>query len=140
MIRSIERTSRVWVRVAVLFLVIVGSLALVTAVTLAAQSSPVVESEAAVASPDCVDFESLPLSGEYVVGDVFVDSGVIMRALPFEWSNGTVYHRRVGQHRQYGFCRRNGSRNSAQQHQLWPSTLANPSMAFHSCLVNMAAI
>ncbi len=91
MIRSIERTSRVWVRVAVLFLVIVGSLALVTAVTLAAQSSPVVESEAAVASPDCVDFESLPLSGEYVVGDVFVDSGVIMRALPFEWSNGTVY-------------------------------------------------
>lgn len=39
----------------------------------------------------CVDYESLPLSATFNVGDTFLDSGATMEVLPFEWSNGTVF-------------------------------------------------
>jgi hypothetical protein len=42
-----------------------------------------------VASPDCVDFEGLALAATYVVGDVFLDSGAVVSAQPFVWSDGT---------------------------------------------------
>jgi len=39
----------------------------------------------------CVDYESLPLSAMYNVGDTFADSGAMMEVLPFEWDDGTVF-------------------------------------------------
>lgn len=40
-------------------------------------------------APPCVDFEDLTLGTTYHVGDSFVDSGVVITAQPFVWSNGT---------------------------------------------------
>lgn len=40
-------------------------------------------------TPPCVGFESLTLGTTYHVGDSFVDSGVVITAQPFVWSNGT---------------------------------------------------
>lgn len=36
-----------------------------------------------------VNFESLTFRDRYYVGDVFVDSGVTMTVLPFQWDNGS---------------------------------------------------
>jgi len=36
----------------------------------------------------CIDFEDLPLGGEYHVGDSFVDSGVVIAVEHFQWGNG----------------------------------------------------
>jgi hypothetical protein len=40
-------------------------------------------------TPPCVGFESLTLGATYHVGDSFVDSGAVITAHPFVWSNGT---------------------------------------------------
>lgn len=42
-----------------------------------------------ISAPPCVDFEDLTLGTTYHVGDSFVDSGVVITAQPFVWSNGT---------------------------------------------------
>jgi len=39
-------------------------------------------------TPDCVDFEDLPLGEVYGVGDVFVASGIEISGSDFQWSNG----------------------------------------------------
>jgi hypothetical protein len=39
----------------------------------------------------CVEFESLPLTSVYAVGDSFYDPDVLFDVVPFTWSNGTVY-------------------------------------------------
>ena len=40
---------------------------------------------------NCVDFEDLTPGNTYVVGDMFVDSGIVVNVEPFVWSNGTVF-------------------------------------------------
>ena len=40
---------------------------------------------------DCVDFEDLMTGSAYSVGDSFTDSGVQVDAMPFVWSDGTVF-------------------------------------------------
>lgn len=37
----------------------------------------------------CIDFESLALGEEFNVGDIFVDSGVIIHVLPFQWESSS---------------------------------------------------
>jgi hypothetical protein len=46
---------------------------------------------ASVGTPACVDFEDLILGTNYAVGASFIDSGVVVNAHPFVWSNGTAY-------------------------------------------------
>lgn len=37
----------------------------------------------------CIDFESLTLGKEFNVGDMFVDSGVVINVLPFQWESSS---------------------------------------------------
>jgi hypothetical protein len=37
----------------------------------------------------CIDFENPPMGQVYRVGDTFIDSGVAITVLPFQWGNGT---------------------------------------------------
>lgn len=52
------------------------------------RSEAATHTEAASTMTPCVRFESQPLGATYNVGDNFIDAGVLVNALPFQWANG----------------------------------------------------
>lgn len=94
--RNITKSHRFrWVRRIVLLLIL---LTLVLSGYTATASLPAAGAEPdsghttpCATTPPCVGFESLTLGATYHVGDSFVDSGVVVTAQPFVWSNGTPF-------------------------------------------------